>query len=124
VQSSILTDDDRLPVKPTEHNGPPSLSILQGVVSVTAAGCLVLMVADMAADQSFVPVQMRILALAAVLGSLAIYLTTWSDARSERRHEELMRRLDSRLRESCCAEAYVDGLARRPLGGRGHLYSA
>ena len=121
MQPSTMSIDQ--PDQPT-HDEPisgGSLSVFQVTAGITSAGCLVLMLGDMAAAEPFVPVQLRILLLAAVVGTLAIYLTMWADARNARRHDELTREVRARLGRACCAEAYVDGLARRPFGGgQGH----
>lgn len=78
-----------------------------------AVAVVVLMLSDMAAPVAFVPVQMRILAVCAVMASLDLYLDKRRDDRNQARHEEQLRAIRERNREVQYIEGYVDGLRRQ-----------
>jgi len=100
---------------PTEQ--PPARSwntITVPTLVACGTAALVLIVLDMLAPTSFVPVQIRGLALVVILIAAVVGATAWIDRRQEHRHEEL---LASRRPGDCCAIAWVEGLAHRPLPG-------
>jgi hypothetical protein len=111
VQPSTLEAEDRQ--HDDQHDQPPFSTHLM-FAAATAFGTVVLMVADMAAPATFVPVQIRILALAAVLGTLILYLDKRRGERDCQRHEELMQRVSQRNEGVAFVEGYVAGIRRQP----------
>lgn len=99
------------------QNGQAPFPTHLALSAITAAGMVVLMLTDMAAPVSFVPVQFRILALAAVLGTLILYLDKRRDDRERARYEELIKVVTARNKSVEFCEAYVLGLRREPLDG-------
>jgi hypothetical protein len=124
VQSSPALDDHHLPDQPDPVPTIPAVPPIPGyliaaVVITTAVGLMVL--AEIAAPAAAAPDAIREL-------SIGLAVAAWAICYMHRAEARLRAAIHMRLHGVCCAEAYVAGLARKPLpasmaDGR-HLHSA